>query len=55
MGKNKCNCLIAPGKQKKIDKKQGKDKPKYKPFREPPDDLAHLFPWVPRGEFKRVK
>ena len=25
------------------------------PFREPPDDLADTFPWLPRGLYKRVK
>ena len=59
MPKNTCwcyDCLTASGRQKKFDKEQGKDKPKHRTSdNEYLDDINDLFPWIPRGEFKRVK
>ena len=59
MPKNTCwcyHCLTASGRQKKFDKEKGKDKAKHRiSDNEYLDDINDLFPWIPRGEFKRVK
>ena len=59
MAKNRCDCfycLTASGRQKKFDKEQGKDKLKYRASdNEYLDDINDIFPWIPRGEYKRVR